>query len=588
MAFSRRNFLIATGVAAGSATVLSACGSGNAGGGAGSTGKTKTVSDGKAAAFTVGTKADSVGPAPEVKGAVRGGTIFTLDRDDFSHLDPQQIYYAYTQAGTILIHRGLTGYKSDAKDNVVLVGDLATDAGTMKDGGKTWSFTLKDGLKWQDGSELTAEDVKWTIERSFAPFITQGPRYVQDFLEGAEGYKGPYDGKRLDSVEVSGKTITFRLKEARPDFNFTLAMAGYGIVSKKNDTKQKYDKKPFACGPYMIESRVTDKSMTLVRNPHWDAKTDPIRNDYPDKYTFRFGFQALASTDRYIADSGDDQYSMSILNVVATERVQKVLGTPALKERVIEHLGAGAYYWAVNTKRVTDVEVRRALIEAWPNQQSQTVRGGKTQSEIATTLMSPLSAGREDFDLYGKRKKPSGDPAAAKARLKKAGKLGQKIVFAFPQTETNVKNAVVVRKALAAAGFEPVAKAIDSTTFYDEIGKLDNEFDVMAAGWVPDWSTGYTVFQPTFESHAVVEGGVNWSQLKDKTVDKAIANADSITDPAEAGKAWAAVDRMLVDKAVAIPDYFPIRNYMHGSKVGNPVYDVGYDCAALHKAYAKK
>ncbi|MEU9243350.1 ABC transporter substrate-binding protein [Streptomyces sp. NPDC048385] len=585
MSFSRRNFLIATGVVAASSSVLTACGGG---GGNSSNDKVPSVSGAKTTKIEVGTKADSTGPAPEVTGAVKGGTIYSLDQFDMDHLDPAQIYSSTEAAITVPVLRGLTGYKIDDKGGAVLVGDLATDAGTMKDGGKTWSFTLKDGLKWEDGSDVTLDDVKHTFERLFASFITEGPRYVQNWLEGGKNYKGPYDGKHLDSVEVSGKTVTFRLTEARGDFNFTLAMRGYALVKKSKDTKEKYDKQPFSCGPYRIDSRQIGKSMTYVRNEHWDPKTDSIRNAYPDKFVFQYGFQPLASTDRYIADNGNDQYAMSIFNEVAAERVQQVLTNAALKKRVLTEVDPVTYYWPINMTRVTDVKVRQAINYAWPLQQLQTIRGGKATSEIATTILSPVTPGYKDFDLYGKNTKPGGDPAKAKALLKEAGKVGQKLVIAYQQSDNAVKQAVAIKNALEAAGFQVVNKQVDKTTFYSQISKLDNDYDMFAAGWSPDWPAGYSVFYPCWDGSQIADGGTNWSQLNDTGVNKAIAAASTITDTDQANKAWGNIDRQIMELAACVPDYHSIRNWMHGSKVGHVVYDSANTCVALCKLYVMK
>ncbi|MCX4764763.1 ABC transporter substrate-binding protein [Streptomyces sp. NBC_01275] len=586
MSFSRRNFMIATGVVAASTTVLSACSSGSEGGSGNA--KAPKVTGTKKTEIPVGTKADSTGPAPEVTGAVKGGTIYSLDQFDMDHLDPAQIYSSTTGAITVPILRGLTGYKIDDKGGATLVGDLATDAGTMKDGGKTWSFTLKDGLKWEDGSEVTGDDVRHTFERIYATFITEGPRYVQNWLEGAKDYKGPYGGKHLDSIEVSGKTVTFRLSEARGDFNFTLAMRGYALVPKAKDTKEKYDKQPFSCGPYRIDSRSIGKSMTYVRNEHWDAKTDPIRNAYPDKFLFQYGFELLASTDRYIADKGNDQYTMSIFNEIAPERIAQVLTNATLKKRVLTAIDTVTYYWPINTKRITDVKIRQAINWAWPHQQLQTIRGGASTSELATTILSPVTPGYEKFDLYGVDKKPGGDPAKAKALLKEAGKVGQKLVIAYQQSDNAVKQAVAIKQALEAAGFTVVNKQVDKSTFYTQISKLDNEFDLFAAGWSPDWPGGYSVFYPCWSGKAVADGGTNWSQLNDTSVNKAIDAASLVADASAANKAWGAIDRQIMELAACVPDYHSIRNWMYGSKVGNIVYDAGNTCIALTKLYAMK
>ncbi|MGW2875469.1 ABC transporter substrate-binding protein [Streptomyces sp. NPDC001233] len=584
MSFSRRNFLIATSVAAASTTVLSACSSGKS-----STGKgIPSVANAKTLNIPVGTKADSTGPAPETPGAVKGGTIYSLDQFDMDHLDPAQIYVATEQAITRPILRGLTGYKVDDKGGCTLVGDCATDAGTMKDGGKTWSFTIKDGIKWEDGSDLSMDDVQHTFERLFASFVTEGPRYVQNWLIGGDKYKGPYDGKHLDSLEISGKTVTFHLTEPRADFNYTLAMAGYSFVNKKNDTKEKYDKRPFALGPYKIGSRDIGKSLTYVRNEHWDPKTDSIRNAYPDQYVFQFGFELVASTDRYIADRGNDQYTMSIFNEVAPERVAQVMTNAALKKRVLTQLDTVTYYWPINTTRIKDVKVRQAINYAWPHQQIQTINGGPAANVIASTIMSPVTPGYQKFDLYEATTKPGGDPDKAKALLKEAGKLGQKLVIAYQQSDTSVKMAVAIKNALEAAGFQVVNKQVDKTTFYTQIGKVNNGFDLFAAGWSPDWPNGYSDFYPCFSGKNIGDGRSNYAQLNDPSVNKAIDAAAALSDVTAANKAWGAIDRQIMELAACVPDYNKIRNWMYGSKVGNVVYDAGNTCVALCKLYAMK
>jgi peptide/nickel transport system substrate-binding protein len=584
MSFSRRNFLMATSVAAASTSVLSACTSGNAGGDSGN--DMPSVSQGKITKISVGTKADSTGPAPEVPGAVKGGTIYTMDQLDCDHLDPAQIESTYASLVTPLFLRGLVGYKVDSSGHTTLVGDLATDAGTEKDGGKTWSFTLRDGGKWEDGSDITMDDVRHTFERLFAGFISYGPRYPQNWLVGGEKYQGPYEGEHLDSIEINGKTVTFHLKEAHGDFNFMLGMRTFSLVPKKHDTKEDYDKKPFSCGPYKIDSRQIGKSMSVSRNAHWDPRTDPIRNAYPDRFEFQFGFQSLSSTDRYIADQDNDQYTLSLFNEVAPERIQNVLGNPALKKRVLTRLDRATYYFAINTSRIKDIKVRQALNYAWPARQTQLILGGASTSEIATTIISPLTPGHLDFDLYGKRKKPTGDPVKAKALLTEADKVGQKVVIAFQQSDIAVKLAVAVKSALTKAGFTVVTKQVDKTTFYTQIAQINNTYDMFAVGWSADWPGGYTALQPTFDGRIIANGASNWPQLNNPSVNKAIDAASVIADPVAANKAWGAIDRQIMGLAACVPGYWPIRNWFHGSKVGGIGYDAGNTGIALSKVFA--
>ncbi|WP_089098965.1 ABC transporter substrate-binding protein [Streptomyces hyaluromycini] len=586
MSFSRRNFLIATGVAAAAGSVLTACSSGDSSGG--SSGGKQEAAKAQTTTVKIGTAEDSKGPAPEVSGAKKGGKVYLLNDDDFSHLDPQRVYYAWNSLAVIVINRALTGYKIADDGSQTLVGDLATDTGTMKDGGKTWSFTLKDGVKWEDGSDVTVDDVRHGFERAFASYITEGAMYVQSWLTGStdyrKSYSGPYSGKHLKSITTSGKTITFHLSEARPDFNYVVAMQTYAPTPVKHDTKQNYDKKPFSNGPYKVKSHDTDKSMVLVRNEHWDASTDPIRNAYPDEFDFSFGIEQLTAIDRLLADSGNDQYAVS-WRTIPQERVQKAQ-TDA-KDRIFQGLSSGVSLYWINTTRITDKDVREAIIKAWPTAAIRQLQGGSVRGDYATGVMSPLVAGYKSQDVWGKLKNPAGDPAAAKKILEKAGKTGAKVVYAYQQDPTQAKIKVVVENALKAAGFDVVSKGIDSTTWYDQTGKIANPYDIYWGGWSSDWPTGYSVFQPLFDSKAIADGGSNYSHLKDPAVDAAIKAATAETDNDKANAMWAALDKQVTETGAFIPDVYMRRLYLHGSKLGNVKMDPNFDGCMLYKLYVK-
>ncbi|GGO02848.1 ABC transporter [Microbispora rosea subsp. aerata] len=572
-----------TAVLAAGALALAGCAKGGGGGAPqGAAGTTQTPLENKAvSAISVGTAADSAGPAPEVPGAKPGGTVYMIDRDDFSHLDPGRIYLNYNSSVSKLFTRTLTAYKHEPSGDIKLVGDLATDAGTTEDGGKTWKFTLKDGLKWQDGSPITSADIKYSFERLFADFITEGPDYAETWLVPdpnkpfRDQYKGPYDGKELDTIETpDDKTIIFHLNGEHPDFNFTVAMTGYGAVPKAHDTKQKYDKQPFSSGPYKIVSHITDKSMDLERNEHWDPKTDPIRHAYPDKFHMEFGVQAQQSTERFMADTGNDKYAFTFHNAVAAERVQEVLGNPELMKRSVQGLTPFTTFYNINTKRITDINVRKAIIAAWPSKQIQQISGGEINTgKIATTVLSPTVLGYEAFDLYGKLAKPEGDPEEAKRLLAQSGNPNPTVVYAYNQTPTQEKITVAIKEALTKAGFKVVAKPLNPTTYYDAIGVVDNKYDIYWGGWAADWPTGSTAIQPLFDGRLIADNASNYSHLNVPEINEAIDKANEITDAAEAGKAWAAIDRMIMEQAAIVPEYYQTYFGLYGSGLGGVKFD---------------
>jgi peptide/nickel transport system substrate-binding protein len=584
---SRR--LAAAIMVAGALTVTTACSSGHSNGESAKPEASKSKF--ATTAISVGTAADSKGPAAPEEGAKKGGTVNMIDRDDFSHLDPAQVYMNYNSEVSLLFTRQLTGYKYNADGSQKLVGDLATDTGTTTDGGKTWKFTLKDGLKWQDGSPITSADVKYSVERTFAPFVKSGPNYIQMWLTSdkyREAYEGPYGDKHLDAIQTpDDKTIVFTFKDVHPDANFTFAMTGYGVVNKANDTKEEYDKKPFSSGPYMIKEHVTDKSLDLVRNPNWDAATDPIRNAYPDAWHMEFGVQSQQSTERFMADNGPDKTAFSFHNQVHTSFIDQVKGDAKLKPRTLEGLTPYVDFYYINNDRIKDQKVREALIRAFPHQQTRQLQGGASYGDYATTYMSPTVLGYEQSDMYDTLKKPQGDPEAAKKLLTEANALGQTIVYAYNNTPTQQKVTEAIRDALEKAGFKFVPKPLDAKTYYDQIGVVTNEFDLYWGGWSADWPTGYTAIQPVWDSRAIADQAQNYAHLRDKDVDAAIDAAVKIADPVAQGKAWAAIDKQLQQKAVSIPDVYQRSLSLYGSGLGGVHYDSLFGLQSPLSIYVK-
>src|SRR6476659_4516133 len=134
-----------------------------------------------------------------------GGTIYVLSQNQqWDQVDPQRIYTGEDLAffgGTV--QRSLTSYKysADAKEGTSVVPDMATDTGTHNTAATQWSFTLRDGVTWQDGSPVTCADVKYGVSRTFATdVINQGPTYQVAYLNiptdaktGGSQYPGPYN-----------------------------------------------------------------------------------------------------------------------------------------------------------------------------------------------------------------------------------------------------------------------------------------------------------------------------------------------------------------------------------------------------------
>jgi peptide/nickel transport system substrate-binding protein len=586
--------------AAAGAMVLTACSSGSS-----DKGENKDLKDKQATSQTqlqgqisFADAAGSTGPAEPVPGAQPGGTLHALERDDYIHMDPGQIYVSNEGALATLLHRGLTTYKLDSKGNYSIVGDLATDSGQQSDGGKTWTFQLKDGIKFEDGKAITSKDIRWSVERLFAPFVTNGPAFLQQWMADTAGsdYRhllpdGPYKGKHLPDTLLAtpdDKTVVFHFPKAQPDAPYLFAMAGYAVVDSAKDTKEKYDKAPVASGPYKVQNHTSGKSMTLVKNTNWDPKTDSARHQYPDTIDITFNHQAEDSTKRLMSDAGDNKTSLSFSNPVDTASTPTVVGTPDLYKRTVA--GYQPYVGQINfnMNKIKDVKVRKALALAIPTRPVWQALGATYGAEYAGGFISPSLAGYKKSDPLGKVSHPLGDQVEAKKLLTEAGKLNMKITYAYVNTPAGQKYSVSIADALKKAGFDVQRKELPSATYYDLVGKVDNPYDIYASAWGADWPSTLTVIPPVFDGRTIADQAPNYSHVNDPKINSEIDRIKLITDPKQAADEWFKLNEYIVSEVIpAVPTVFYKQIQLFGSKVGGVIYNNVTGGIDLTKLYVK-
>ncbi len=446
-------------------------------------------------AVVYGDAAASTGPAEEVAGAKSGGTVQVYQEAGLSHLDPGQIYVSDAGQVANLLFRGLTNFEEDGKGNVSVVGDLATDAGKSSDGGKTWTYTLKDGVKDQNGNVITSADIRHTVERQYAEFIFDGPTYLQTWLSGPK-YRdalkdGGFGSKHLPATVLDtpdAKTVVFHFDTARPDLPQTLAMPGYSVVPEKTDTKAKYDAAPVSTGPYKIAEYKVGKSMKLVKNENWDPKTDSVRHQYVDGFNFDFGVTESTQTSRLIADQGDSKNAIQLTGAVEATQIQKVISDAAVNKRTIKGYQPYVMTLTFNLDRVKNKAVRDAITYGVNSKSLIAGEGGAYGGDAAPNLFAPTLPGYEAaYDPYGRLKTPSGNIAKAKELLKDVPAAEKKLVFAYSNSEAGQKRKVAIEDALTKIGIDVVSKEIDSASYYEQIGKVKNPYDIYISGWGQDW-----------------------------------------------------------------------------------------------------
>ncbi|GGS90600.1 ABC transporter [Streptomyces chromofuscus] len=539
--------------------------------------------------------AASTGPAEEVPGAKPGGTITVYQESGLSHMDPSQIYVSDAGQFANLVFRGLTNFQEDGKGGVAVVGDLATDSGKPSNDNKTWTFTLKDGVKDQNGNEITSADVRHTVERLYAEFIFDGPTYLQTWLSGPDYRKALPDGgfgkKHLpDSVleTPDDKTIVFHFDKPRPDLPMTLAMPGYSIVPEKTDTKAKYDTAPVALGPYKIAEFKAGKTLKLVKNENWDPKTDSVRHQYVDGFNFQFGVTESTQTKRLISDQGDAKNAIQFTGSVDSTQIQDVISDPAVNKRTIKGYQPYVMQLTFNLDRVKNKAVRDAATYAVNSKALIAGEGGAFGGDVAPNLFAPTLPGYDaKYDPYGRLKTPAGNIEKAKELLADVPAAEKKLVFAYANSEAGQKRKVAIEDALGKVGFDVVSKEIDAASYYEQIGKLKNPYDMYITGWGQDWPSAATVVTPIYDGDQVADGASNYSHIKDPKVQELIAKA--LTEaPEQAAKTWEEAHKYILEEVnPAAPLWYTKQFQLYGSNIGGARYSTESSYIDVTQLYLK-
>lgn len=517
----------------------------------------------------------------------KGGTLTILDDADFNHIDPQRTYTTEGSSMDYELVRTLTGW-DEAGSAPKLVGDLATDTGTPSKGATVWTFHLRHGVKWQDGAEVTAQDVKYGVERGFSPDINGGPPYASQWLVGGDAYKGPYKGQQLASIQTPDKyTVVFHLNQPVADFNETTAMTGWSAVPKAHDTGATYDTHVWSDGPYMIKSYAKNKELVLVRNKNWSQATDPIRQQNLDEIDAKFGQDQAAIDQQIKSDAGSAQTAITQTPLAGSD-LTAIANDPSLKSRYYKIPAPGINYMAINTGRVKDVKVREAIEYAVDKTTVRGAFGGSAYGNYATTMLAPGIDGHKDFNLYSSN--PAGDLTKAKALMKQAGNPKPTMSLAVENTPTQEHFADAVKTSLAKIGITVNISPIDKNNYFSTVDNVKNQYDLTWGDWIADWPNASTVLPTLFDGRQIKklpQSNNDLSYLNDPKINAQIDKIGRMTDIKQRNAAYGNLDEQILKDAAVVPLMYMNFSEVSGSKVGGVINDTIMAEPSLVHAYVK-
>jgi peptide/nickel transport system substrate-binding protein len=495
----------------------------------------------------------------------KGGTVTMENSDVPDSLDPGNTYYGWVQNFSRLYARTLLTFKPAAgKDGLTVVPDLATGLGKASADAKTWTYTIRSGLKYDDGTPITTKDIKYGIERSnFAPeALSNGPTYFKAYLVGGDKYQGPYKDKNpngIASIETpNDTTIVFHLAKPFADFDYLATFSQTAPVPKAKDDGAGYVKHMASSGPYKFQSYQDGVGADLVRNPEWSQATDPVRKALPNEIKIKFKVDATTIDNDLLAgnttvDSGGTG--------VSPQTQAKVINPQYSKNTDDSYAGATSYM-AINPNVApfNNADCRKAVEYAVNKVSVQTAIGGSVKGDVATTLLPPTVNGYTKFDEFA-TPGSQGDPAKARQALTACGKPGgfTTNLTARSDRPAEMAEATAIQNSLKQVGITANIKSYPAGKYFSNFAGVpsyvhSHQLGLMLTAWGADWPTGYGFLDQIVDGSAIKpSGGNNLQELNDPAINQALSAAISNTDAAARAQAWGQIDKMVVDTATVVP-----------------------------------
>jgi peptide/nickel transport system substrate-binding protein len=445
-----------------------------------------------------------------------------------------------------LLMRPLIGYKHQpgAAGNE-LIGDLATEVPTPTDNDLTYTYKLRDGIKFGPpvNRAVTSKDVAYAMNRLANP--KDGGQYAF-YYTVIKGWDAVANGK---AKTVSGittpddKTIVFHLTKATGDFNLRMSMpatapippeVGACFEGKPGD----YGRNVISSGPYMIKGSAGTFSscsalkpfsgydgangnhIILVRNPNYDQSTDDYRKNYPDEFQYLVNSNADDIYAKVAAGQLEDEQSSP-----QPKTIRQYVTDPNLKARLLPNVGDRTWYLTMNMTQppFDDLHVRKAMNYIMDKQSLRKAWGGPVVGSIATHIAPPVmyNNGLAEYDPYA-TPNSAGDAAKAAEEMKQSkydpGKTGKctaaacKGVLMIGDTRALDNRMIpVVQASAEKIGVSFTVRQINGA--YTTIQTTNKNIPFSERpGWGKDYADPYTFFGELFDSRALIpEGNTNYS-----------------------------------------------------------------------------
>jgi len=516
------------------------------------------------AAAGCGSSSSSSPSAAKTAGAQKGGTYTILANAAFGVADPAQNYTLQEWQLLIDTHDGLVQFKRvGGAAGTKLVPDLATSIPQPTNGGKTYVFHIRKGIKFSNGQVMKPSDFVATFERQFT---VPGPTSFYAGIVGAD----KCSTKKCDLTQGvvaddSAYTLTINLTAADPEFLQKLALPFAYVVPADTSKKLTGNNVPPGTGPYMWQSYNPNSEAVLVRNPHfhvWNAEAQP--QGYPDKIVEKYG-QTVSDEVTAVQNNQADEVFDG--DVIPSDRLNE-LNSAKYASRVHVNALTADWYFALNTRTppFNNLKARQAINYAADRSAYVKIGGGPSLAVPTCQILPPNFPGYKPYCPYtagtDHTKWTAPDLAKAKQLVQQSGTAGMKVVVNTDIPDKALGEQMV--SDLKSIGYKASLQALSGSIQYPFVQNSDNssKWNVAWSAWYQDYpaaSDFLDVLLGCGNIHPHSDASPNIAAFCDKSIQAQMDKARTLgqTDATSANNIWAQVDHAVTDQAPWVDLYNP-------------------------------
>ena len=508
--------------------------------------------------------------------AHRGGTLNLLAKAAGGSIDPQVNntleYWQLYQA----TYDGLLAFTKAGGDAAFqVVPDLAESIPTPTNGGKTWVFKIRKGIKFSNGRTLTPEDVVASFQRIFKVKSPTSGSFFAGIVGASACLKTPATCTLKGGVSANDAagTVTINLTAPDSEFKYRIAVPHASIVPAGSPPKDVGTKPLPGTGAYYFASYDTNKQLVMKRNPYfkqWSKAAQP--DGYPDQIIQSYGLTVEAQITAI--ENGESDWT---LEAPPADRLGEI-GTKYASQVHIEPLTAFWYLpMNVNLPPFNNLKARQAVNYAIDRNAAVKIIGGAKLATPSCQVLPPGFPGHQDYCPYTKSpgaQWSAPDLAKAKQLVKESGTAGQKVTVYSADDEVNKAMGVYIQSVLNQIGYKASVKPISVNIFFTYVQNTKNKVQINVQQWYQDYPAASDFLYVLFgcESfHPGSDSSINFSGFCDKKINAQMHKALTlgVTNEKAANVLWSKVDRMVTDAAPMATLFTPKHIDFVSKRVGN-------------------